>query len=249
MTLGRWIKIPVRWLDAQHPRHPMAKGETACSQYAFIDLVGLARWREGNQLRRGQLRASLRFLATRWNWSTGRVSRFLRGLEEDGLICRYHDGTRQPTRITLCEYDRYQASPYANRDANRDANGDKEVEGIERNRQTAPFVDEIEQVFDLCNDLRIERLTRLDQPCRQLVLTEKRRRLVGDRLAEGFSFDDLKDAARGFYADTWQRRDEFLDPIHLFKNEETVRRHLLRHRNGKPAEPHVSLRSVLEDTR
>ncbi len=224
----------------------MAKGEKACSQYAFIDLVGLARWRDGNRLRRGQLRASVRFLATRWNWSTGRVSRFLRGLEEEGLICRYHDGTRQPTRITICHYDRYQASPNADGDANRHANGHKEVEDRRNTQNRGLFEKQIKHAFDLCNDLRAERLARLDQPCRHLALTEKRRQLIGTRLDEGFSADDLEDAARGFYTDAWPRRDEFLDPVHLFKNEESVRRHLLQHRNGKPTEQFVNLRSVLE---
>lgn len=64
-------------------------------------------------VRRGDLVASVRYLAQRWNWSKGRVERFMDLLRQQNMI-----GTRTETGISvisLCNYDAYNPS--------RDKNG------------------------------------------------------------------------------------------------------------------------------
>lgn len=58
------------------------------------------------ELTRGQLAASVRFMAERWQWSKSRVDRFLKRLKTDAMI-----GTDSGTGllvITLCNYDKFQ---------------------------------------------------------------------------------------------------------------------------------------------
>ncbi len=58
--------------------------------------------------KRGQLVASLRFLSQTWNWSTGRVDRFLKLLEERKIIkLEIKQGI---SLITICEYDTYHSN-------------------------------------------------------------------------------------------------------------------------------------------
>jgi hypothetical protein len=58
------------------------------------------------ELNRGQLAASLRFMASKWRWAEPRVRRFLKTLEIEGMI----DATTGAgiTLITICKYDKYQ---------------------------------------------------------------------------------------------------------------------------------------------
>jgi hypothetical protein len=84
---------------------------------AFLDLLLRANYTDGQltvlghtiTLARGQLVASQRFLARRWDWSPGKVGRFLvqlRKLDEIGMETVYGQ-----TRITLRGYDRTPARP------------------------------------------------------------------------------------------------------------------------------------------
>ena len=88
---------------------------------AWLDMIATATWApetrlvEGRcvNLQRGELAASLRYLATRWSWSKSKVERFLSTLASSGRIRdRIETGTRL---ITLCNYEHY--NPV------RDANG------------------------------------------------------------------------------------------------------------------------------
>jgi len=67
---------------------------------------------DGGSLDRGQVRASVRFLASRWNWSPKKVYSFLTGLENDKRITweRPAAGKREGGTITICNYDIYQGS-------------------------------------------------------------------------------------------------------------------------------------------
>ena len=79
---------------------------------AWIDLIQLARFEvepadlllpNGRQLtiERGEIHASLRFLASRWGWSKGKVDRFLKN-SKTGQQTRHGE-----TIITLCNFDVY----------------------------------------------------------------------------------------------------------------------------------------------
>jgi hypothetical protein len=63
------------------------------------------------QLKRGQLSASLRFMAQKWLWDKNKVDRFLKRLKMWDMIDIDNEtasGTGQ-TIITICNYDKYQA--------------------------------------------------------------------------------------------------------------------------------------------
>jgi len=55
---------------------------------------------------RGQVAASLRFIASKWRWSEPRVRRFLAALISDEMIDAKTDAG--VTVITICKYDQYQ---------------------------------------------------------------------------------------------------------------------------------------------
>lgn len=56
-------------------------------------------------LARGQLAFATRFLATKLKWSEARIRRFLKRLEGDAMVSIA--ATRESTRITICNYDKY----------------------------------------------------------------------------------------------------------------------------------------------
>jgi hypothetical protein len=58
------------------------------------------------ELNRGQVLASLRFMADNWDWSEPRVRRFLALLEQERMIDVATDAGI--TVITVCKYDKYQ---------------------------------------------------------------------------------------------------------------------------------------------
>ncbi len=61
----------------------------------------LVRWN------RGEVVASLRYLAQAWGWSTGKVALFITMLEEENMIKRRTAGKTLQTIITLCNYATY----------------------------------------------------------------------------------------------------------------------------------------------
>jgi hypothetical protein len=81
---------------------------------AWLWLVSEAAWKERTRrivnrpikLRRGQLVASLRFIASKWGWSEPSVRRFLAVLICEGMIDAQTDAG--VTVITICKYDEYQ---------------------------------------------------------------------------------------------------------------------------------------------
>jgi len=104
---GGYIRVFREELFYEHHLHPWTRGEKANRGYAWIDLRGSAEWRTDQVLRKGQLLASDKYLATRWNWSKARVRNFLIELQEKGLIQRKPQGGRQPSIITILRYDIY----------------------------------------------------------------------------------------------------------------------------------------------
>ena len=80
----------------------------------WIDMLLMANIRDNKvvvgarlmDLNRGQMIASLNFLATRWKVSKERVRRFLKLLQSENMIVINHDG--KATQITVCNYASYQ---------------------------------------------------------------------------------------------------------------------------------------------
>jgi hypothetical protein len=119
----RWTPIYDRMFD---PDHELAKNDSACQRWAFMDLCHMAQWRDGQRvaggnvvkLERGCFLASVRFLAKRWKWPKTRVERFLRALQHPDItkIERVKTGTANGTVYRIVNYDTY-ANP---RDSKRD---------------------------------------------------------------------------------------------------------------------------------
>ena len=98
--------------------HPMFAPEPFTEREAWLWMIAEAAWkpmtvRAGRavlQIDRGQIACSLRFLATRWKWPETSVRRFLSRLAaggDDALVLI--DAAQSVTRITICNYDKYQA--------------------------------------------------------------------------------------------------------------------------------------------
>lgn len=104
-----WIKLHRKIMDT-----PLYLSEPFTRMQAWIDLLLLANHKEGffyvrgNKVvvGRGQIGTSSRTLANRWQWSRGKVERFLQDLEESGQI--KPQKTNVITLISICNYDEYQ---------------------------------------------------------------------------------------------------------------------------------------------
>lgn len=59
------------------------------------------------EVERGQRVTSIRQLCERWSWSNSKVNRFLKMLEDDGMIIKKSDSKK--TVITIANYDVYQS--------------------------------------------------------------------------------------------------------------------------------------------
>lgn len=96
--------------------HPFWCEERVFSRFeAWLDLVQSARFEDTKQLignrfievKRGQMLVSLRFLASRWLWSTKKVNSFLDLLIQDKMIIKETPKETGQTVVTICNYDKY----------------------------------------------------------------------------------------------------------------------------------------------
>lgn len=113
-------------------KHEAFKDQPFTEREAFMWLVMEASWKErvkrvGNvtvTLERGQLAASVRFMAEAWQWEKSTVDRFLQRLKKRDMI-----GTDSGTGvnvITVCNYNEYQGDESASGTPNkpkRDSSG------------------------------------------------------------------------------------------------------------------------------
>lgn len=97
------------WLE-----NPALDGDAYCRRAAWAWLIDRARWQEGAvralgktvSLNRGQLTFALRYLASAWGWSEAKVRRFLKTLQEHGMVSICSELGQ--VVITVCNYDDYQ---------------------------------------------------------------------------------------------------------------------------------------------
>lgn len=112
---------------------------------AWIDLLRSARWQAepwekevGNamvEIKRGQLHATYRFLATRWKWKNiSKVEAFVKKLKERGMI--EVDKRTGETIITICKYNDY----------NGYKDGERTVNGIEPELKRNPNGNETDKL-------------------------------------------------------------------------------------------------------
>lgn len=125
--------------------HPSFANEPLTEREAWQWLIGEASFkartkRVGSsvvQLDRGQVAASLRFMADKWQWSEPRVRRFLKRLKTDAMIDAQTDAGI--TVITICNYNKYQKVSLprdAVSDAPNDAGATQERRKVEDTKST-----------------------------------------------------------------------------------------------------------------
>lgn len=106
----------------------------------WLDLLFLAAWEDKQVLhdshlfvlRRGQIIASISFLSERWGKSRPTIIKFLRLLEEEGMIKR-STVYRQTSILTICNYEKYQCNDgstlYTQIDSIVDRQNDEKIRG------------------------------------------------------------------------------------------------------------------------
>ena len=109
-----------------------------CKRAAWVWLIEHAAYRphtvrfNGQEivLKRGQLIASVRHLATEWGWAPTRVHRFLKKLNRADMIETASETASEtaPRFLTICNYDKYQAPPTPSETASETAIGTREKE-------------------------------------------------------------------------------------------------------------------------
>lgn len=110
-----WLKAPRSMFDADDPI--WNSHEPFDSRSARFDLLQMARFAPGphsthygtDMLERGELVASVRYLAERWRWGKSRVSRFLKRCIEDGFLSRQRAGHHGDVYV-IVGYDSYQGA-------------------------------------------------------------------------------------------------------------------------------------------
>ena len=101
-------------------KHPFwTEDRTRSLAEAWLDLIRSARFEVAPEklivkmktvtINRGELRASQRFLSKRWNWSVGKVNRFMNLLEDEGMIERRKEHSE--TIVSIANYDYYNPLP------------------------------------------------------------------------------------------------------------------------------------------
>lgn len=107
---------------------------------AWIDIVmNQARGIDDGDLKRGEFEASYRYLAKRWNWSLGKVQRFVSELqkEPEPMLKRViHSSIQQTIQQTIhfsvCKYDTYNPTRYTDQYTERYSKRYKLKEGINK---------------------------------------------------------------------------------------------------------------------
>ena len=113
-----WIKLDRKIMDNDllwGCDEPFSRGQ------AWIDLLLLANHKDGRlsirgemvDVKRGDVNRSLRFLAKRWGWSVGKVTRFIEKLECEGMVTKKQNTRWNTTTeaITIVNYAYYQDVP------------------------------------------------------------------------------------------------------------------------------------------
>ena len=114
---GGYVKLYRKIRD--NPVWPQ-KNEPYSRLEAWEDLIMDAEYRPRDRLiegrlihnERGQLTASIRFLAKRWHWGPGAVRGYLSKLQKAGQIKQ--NLTQGITQITICKYDHYNPPQHSN---------------------------------------------------------------------------------------------------------------------------------------
>lgn len=152
--------------------HWLWTGEPFDRAHAWIDLLLMANWKPSKRIfngrvidqGRGQVLCTIKFLADRWGWSPKKVRRFLKTLQNDGMLSV--KGQTNGTTITIEKYAFFQDWGQAD-DPTDDPTDDpqhkknKEIKEIKNGGHTAPvqsvpmppeFKAKLETMFNMRKD-------------------------------------------------------------------------------------------------
>jgi hypothetical protein len=183
------INISRRLFDSEAFRD-----EPFTEREAWVWLLMEASWKDRTvragdyvtETKRGQLAASVRFMAKAWSWTPAKVQRYLKRVEKLKMICSKTD--TGVSVLTICNYDKYQngakssdTCPIQDR-YTTDTNEKKDVkkkEGKELvssgdNTGNSKFLDEVSQAVSAYNDAA----ERAGWPSVKKVSPDRRRHLV-----------------------------------------------------------------------
>lgn len=218
--MSGYFKVEREFLDSDFwLSEPFTKAQ------AWVDLFGLANHAPGFfikrgihiQLERSQTGRSELTLAKRWKWSRNKVRRFLKWLENEGMI--RIKGDNKTTVITICNYEAYQGykslddtpndtpndTPERHqKDTKRNTNKKKENVKNENNN----YSDQIKLIIDYLNK-------RLGTEYKYS--TKKTKEVITARINEGFKGDDFKTVIENKIKD-WKNteHEKYLRPSTLF---------------------------------
>ena len=160
LKLYRSIGKSDLWLS-----EPFTRGQ------AWVDLLVLANWKPGSirirgtkvPLDRGQIGHAERYYCERWQWSRGKVRRFLGELETEQQIVQQK--TNVTTVITIVNYEEYQGTSTADSTANGPQTVQQTVQQTDQNKEETIITKKdkkrggrgftpptLEQVRDYCNE-------------------------------------------------------------------------------------------------
>lgn len=113
--MSGYIKIDRKIFDnPMWSEKPFTKGQ------AWIDLIGLANWKDSEimngyeviTIHRGEVARSQKWLAERWGWDRKKVRRFLKGLSDDQALSI--NASPNGTTLTIENYNKYQGEGATN---------------------------------------------------------------------------------------------------------------------------------------
>ena len=194
---------------------------------AWVDLFGSANHAEGYFFKRGikvvvlrtQLGKSELTLADRWQWSRNKVRRFLKWLEDEGMLSLKKDN--KTTLITICNYELYQGRKKEDDTPNDTPNDTPEGHQKDTRRNTIKKKENVDNVKKKENILKPEKVTdqtwndflahrkNLKTPITQTVINN----FLKESVLAGISLEDaliesITRGWRGFKAD-WVKNKSF----------------------------------------
>jgi hypothetical protein len=150
--MSGWIKLHRQIMD-----NPLYFSEPFSRTQAWIDLLLLANHKENYFFKRGikvtvsigQVGYDIDSLSKRWQWSRGKVERFILHLEKEGNVVRQKNNVS--TLISISKYKEYQSDSKANDKPNGHQTGNQtdtnKNEKNEKNEKKLSF----ERFWDLYN--------------------------------------------------------------------------------------------------
>lgn len=121
---------------------PFSKGQ------AWIDLIGLACYKDSTDMyngqiihcERGKVYKTYSYLSRRWGWSRKKVTSFIRALEGDGMVTT--KATTHGTTITIVNYGKFQGQGTTNgttkdtaEEQQKNNRGSKDLRSIKKDKE------------------------------------------------------------------------------------------------------------------